>query len=541
MKTDLDLKELAIDRDSATNSVLRVRAHLLTRYVLPLTLVIGFLGLTFWSLRDRLIPPAAVTVTPVFSTRATVTSSAAPLFKAAGWIEPRPTPVRVAALAPGVVAQLLVVEDQVVKSGQPIAELVKDDAILQYRRTQADLELRQAELEETQAALTASEIRLQKPVHLEAALGQSQAALAQMQIQLTNLPFEIVRAEANYKAMKRDYEGKLAAKGVVAGVTIDLARSRYTSAEALLDELQDRLESLRKGASGLTQRRDALRTELELLTDETRQRDASKAQVRAALARLEQAHVAVADAKLQLDRMSIVSPINGRVFQLIAHPGSRIGSGSGMAQMAGHDGSTVVTLYRPDQLQVGIDVRFDNIPQVYLNQPVEIINPALSSPITGKVLFISSEADRQKNTLQVKVDIPDEHPVFKPEMLVDVTFLAASQSDQKTDGAAARTLFIPQSYLYRNGNEHFVWIADRTHSIARKTTVQVGLASFSDLVEITHGLNLSSRIITSSPDYLRDGQRIRITDERVPTALKDPLLEASKQSESDTPSEKDTP
>ena len=109
MKTDLDLKELAIDRDSATNSVLRVRAHLLTRYVLPLTLVIGFFGLTFWSLRDRLIPPAAVTVTPVFSTRATVTPSAAPLFKAAGWIEPRPTPVRVAALAPGVVAQLLVV------------------------------------------------------------------------------------------------------------------------------------------------------------------------------------------------------------------------------------------------------------------------------------------------------------------------------------------------------------------------------------------------------------------------------------------------
>ena len=212
-----------------------------------------------------------------------------------------------------------------------------------------------------------------------------------------------------------------------------------------------------------------------------------------------------------------------------------------MAQMAGHDGSTVVTLYRPDRLQVGIDVRFDNIPQVYLNQHVEIINPALSAPITGQVLFISSEADRQKNTLQVKVDIPEEHPVFKPEMLVDVTFLAASHSGQKADGAAGRTLFIPPSYLYRNGNEHFVWLADRTHDIARKTTVQVGLARLTDLVEITHGLNLSSRIITSSPDYLRDGQRIRITGEMVPTALKDPLLYPSDQSESGIPSEKDIP
>ena len=541
MKTDLDLKELAIDRNAEASPVLQVRAHLLTRYVLPASLFFGFIGLTVWSLSDRLIPPTGVTVTPVFSTRATVTSSEAPLFKAAGWIEPRPTPVRVAALAPGVVAQLMVVEDQKVKSGQLIAELVKDDAILKHRSALADLELRQAELEETQATLTASEIRLQKPVHLEAALGQSEAALAQIQIQLTNFPFEIVRAEADYEAMKRDYEGKIAAKGVVAGVAIDLARSRHISAEALLEELQDRLESLRKGASGLTQRRDALRTELELLTDETRQRDASKAQVRAARARLEQAHVAVADAKLQLDRMSIVSPINGRVFQLIAHPGSRIGSGSGMAQMAGYDGSTVVTLYRPDWLQVGIDVRFDNIPQVYLNQHVEIINPALSSPITGKVLFISSEANRQKNTLQVKVDIPNEHPVFKPEMLVDVTFLAASHSGQKADSAAVRTLFIPSNYLYRNGNEHFVWLADRTHNLARKTTVQVGLARLTDLVEISHGLNLSSRIITSSPDYLRDGQRIRITGERMPTGLKDTLLYPSDQSESGIPSEKDIP
>ena len=212
-----------------------------------------------------------------------------------------------------------------------------------------------------------------------------------------------------------------------------------------------------------------------------------------------------------------------------------------MAQMAGHDGSTVVTLYRPDQLQVGIDVRFDNIPQVYLNQPVEIINPALSSPITGKVLFISSEADRQKNTLQVKVDIPNDHPVCKPEMLAAVPFLAAHRSDQKTDGAAAHTLFIPHTYLYRNGNEHFVWIADRTDGIARKTTVQVGLGRLTDLVEITHGLNLSSRIITSSPDYLRNGQRIRITAERAPNALKKPVLDRSNELESGTPPKKDTP
>ncbi len=142
--------------------------------------------------------------------------------------------------------------------------------------------------------------------------------------------------------------------------------------------------------------------------------------------------------------MTIVAPVDGRIFRLIGHPGTRIGSG--MTQMAGHDGSTIVTMYRPEMLQVRVDTRFEDIPKVSLQQPVEIDNPALASPLTGRVLFISSEADIQKNTLQVKVEIPNPPAVFKPEMLVDVTFLAppnadaASSSDPGTETVRATTI-----------------------------------------------------------------------------------------------------
>ena len=147
MSTDVDLRELAIDRGGTGQPSIKTRRLVLTRYVLPLILILGFLSLVAWASRDLMFPPKEVTVVPVFSTTAEVRQEGTPLFNAAGWIEPRPTPIRVAALAPGVVEKLLVVEDQVVRSGESVAELVKDDAKLTHDAALADLKLRQAELD----------------------------------------------------------------------------------------------------------------------------------------------------------------------------------------------------------------------------------------------------------------------------------------------------------------------------------------------------------------------------------------------------------
>ena len=309
MSTDVDLRELAVDRSGTGQPSIKTRQHVLTRYVLPLILIIGFLSLVAWASRDLMFPPKPVTVVPVFSTTAEVRQEGTPLFNAAGWIEPRPTPIRVAALAPGVVERLLVVEDQDVRIGEQIAELVKDDAKLVHERAMADLALRQAELDEANAASTAAETRFKQPVHLEAALGEANASLAKIETALKNLPFETRRAEANYDAMKKDYDGKVAAEGVVAGVEIDIAKSKMKSAKALVEELGDRSESLKKEQAALVQRRDALKTQLELLADETKAKDEAQAKIKAAKARVEQARVAVAEAKLQLDRMTIVAPV----------------------------------------------------------------------------------------------------------------------------------------------------------------------------------------------------------------------------------------
>jgi HlyD family secretion protein len=508
----VNLQELAIDRSGGSDHKLRPQSHLWTRFVLPAVLILGFLSLVAWASRDLVFPPQAVTVVPVYSTTAEIRREGTPLFNAAGWIEPRPTPVRVAALAPGVVDKLLVVEDQAVKAGDPVAELVKDDADLTFQRMSADLRLKEAEVDQAKAELKAAETRFNQPVHLEAALQQSEAALAKTQTELKNLPFEFSRAESDLDAAQKDYDGKIAAKGVVAGVEIDIAKSKRDSANALVDELRGRDESLKKEQTALTGRRDALKTQLKLLADETEAMEQADARVKAAMARAEQAKVVVAEAKLRLDRMTIVAPVDGRIFRLIAHPGARIGGG--MTQMAGHDGSTVVTMYRPEMLQVRVDVRFEDIPDVSPKQPVQINNAALSAPLKGEVIFTSSEADIQKNTLQVKVAIPNPPSVFKPEMLVDVTFLKGVEGQGSRDQSQkVARVFVPPTLIHSDGAMSYVWLADQSAGVARKRVVQTGATITNGYVEITSGLTISSRVIASGIEGLKDNARIKITGE----------------------------
>ncbi len=275
--------------------------------------------------------------------------------------------------------------------------------------------------------------------------------------------------------------------------------------------MHGRADSLTRQQTALTERRDALATQLKLLADETKAQQESKAKVDAAAAQLDHARIALAEAKLRLDRMTIRAPVDGRVYQLVAFPGTTLTGG--MSPVANADGSTVVTLYRPDMLQVRVDVRFEDIPKVTLGQKVLINNPALPEPISGKVLFISSKANIQKNTLEVKVALDKPVPVFKPEMLVNVTHLAPKPAEAVADSAAPMRTYVPRQLVLHDDAGSYVWVADQSAGVAHKTPVTLGGPGVEGLVEVTQGLSIASRLISRGSESLKDGQRIRVVNE----------------------------
>ncbi len=516
MSAPVNLKDLAVRRDARGESSLAPRRHIVSRYILPGALVTGFLALTIWSARDLWLPRKLVTVVPVHVSLSEVQTAGTPLFKAAGWIEPRPTPIRVAALATGVVDQLLVVEDQFVKQGEPIARLVARDAELALQQAIATEGMRKAETEEAQATLTAARTNLEFPTHLEFPLAEAEVDLTTLETELTNLPNLLKRAEARFRLADADWKAKSENKQSIQAILVVRAQSEFDAAQSEVDELTKRRPALELQREALVRKRAAAAKRLELKTDETRAVSAAIAHLSSFEAQHREAQTRVEEAQLRLERMTIRAPVSGRVLNLIANPGSQLMTGP--SQMEARDSNTVVTMYQPDQMQVRVDVRFEDLPRVGRDQPVQVKSPAFPEAISGRVLFLTSFANVQKNTLAVKVSLDAPPSVLKPEMLVDVTFLAAEQPSRESgeksqDPTEEYRLFLPRSVVDIGSDGNSVWVADLVHRAARRQSIQLGALQTATLLEVTGGLTAASRIISGGRENLSDGDRIEVQGE----------------------------
>jgi len=509
MTSRVDLSQLAVARSASPEAQLVRKRHLVTRYGVPLIVLLGFSGLIAWAARDSLLPAKPVTVVPVVFAHAEVRQAGTPLFQAAGWIEPRPTPVMVTSLVEGVVEELLVVEGDYIEKGLPVARLIEADARLALADAESSEALAQAELNIAKATLAAAKRTFEHPVHLEAPLAEAEAAHAKLNTEIGNLPYLLKAAQARLVLAEKTLESKRMAAEAISGRSLQTAQKELDEAQATVAELKQRGPALQVEAEAWKRRCDALKRQLELKNDERRQVDEALANVKAAEARVKGAEVAVTMARLRLERMTVYAPISGKVLSVVSRPGRRL---SGLTVASEQDASTVVTMYDPKQLQVRADVRLEEVGQVLIGQPVQIVTAAHKESIQGKVIAITSQADIQKNTLQVKVAIHDPPSVIRPEMLAQVTFLAPEAKGDKSDGETdPLRMLVPRELVNAKESGAEVWVADVNAGVARLRNVQLGQAGTDRLIEVTSGLTALDKLIASGRESLADGDRIRIS------------------------------
>jgi multidrug efflux pump subunit AcrA (membrane-fusion protein) len=512
MDRSLNLQELARERSSSVErgnvaaTMHRPRSWL-TRYGLPLAILVSFVSMIVWATREAWLPAQDVAVVPVIVARAQVHQPRTPLFQAAGWVEPRPTPVYVSALAEGVLDKLLVVEGDDVEAGQVIARLIDTDAQIARDAAQADLELRQAERASAYADLNAAEQRMAHPLHLDAPLAEARSQLAATETELAQLPARIRAARARSLYARQNLEGKRGAGEAVSARLIQQAESELEAAEAVAEELIARQNRLGAEIAAWTAKVEAMTQQRDLLIEERRALAEAKAQLDATAARVKQAQVAVRNADLQWTRMTVRAPVSGRILKLLSAPGSRL---MGLSQASQQDASMLVSLYDPGRLQVRADVRLEDVPLVTSGQPVRIESAAISTSVQGVVLLATSEANLQKNTLEVKVAVIDPPPSLRPEMLVQATFLAPERATSQDDASEQpERLLIPPELVQGEGDAAYVWIAAADNT-ARRRPVSLGSATGDGLVEILQGLHPTDKVISTGRDSLTEAKRIRI-------------------------------
>lgn len=320
------------------------------------------------------------------------------------------------------------------------------------------------------------------------------------------------------------------------------AEADIRAAEARLADVDDQLARTRKLAAtggapesqlaGLQFRQTALQEELA----------AAKAMHLSAVASIRTQEVACTEARLNLERMQIASPICGVVMARFVEPGSRVSMSSRKGSSAASEsmGGAIARLYDPRSLQVRVDVPLADCAKIQVGSVAEVVTEAMPDKVfRGAVTRVVHEANIQRNTVQVKVAIEDPVETLKPEMLTRVRFYSSpgftSALGRSQDSGAAQgtrdsaqsnvfqlqsglRLLIPeQVVLDRNGNDGRVWVVE--HDTKSQTTIAADrkivleTTNRTGLLAVTDGLRPGDRMIFEPPGSLRSGARVRVSGE----------------------------
>ena len=163
--------------------------------------------------------------------------------------------------------------------------------------------------------------------------------------------------------------------------------------------------------------------ELIVLNIETKQiEDETRLRVAAAKASLAQAEAGVLLSRTYLDWTIIRSPISGVVLEKLVDQGELVtpqsfGGGRGPS-------TAFLAVADPKDLQVEIDLNEADVAKVSLNQECRVSPEAYpDKTYRGYIAEMAPEANRQKGTLQLKVQIRDPDKFLTPELTAKVEFL----------------------------------------------------------------------------------------------------------------------
>ncbi|MFM2295662.1 MAG: hypothetical protein RLZZ350_2075 [Verrucomicrobiota bacterium] len=156
---------------------------------------------------------------------------------------------------------------------------------------------------------------------------------------------------------------------------------------------------------------------------ETKQNeDDARLAVSAARALVREAEGSVALIQTYVDWTVIKSPINGIVMEKLASAGELVTPQS----FGGTRGpsTALVAVADPKDLQVELDINETDLSKISLKQKCRVSPEAyLDKHYDGYVVEIAPEADRQKGTLQIKVQIANPDHFLTPELSAKVDFL----------------------------------------------------------------------------------------------------------------------
>jgi HlyD family secretion protein len=339
-----------------------------------------------------------------------------------GTIETRE--IRVGSKVGGRVVEVLVVEGQEVKTGQPLVKFDIAELQTQYSQAQARLEQQRARLERLERGARPEE-KAQARAATETARATLEAVrngprpeeIAQARASVAAASADVNSAEAEYKRMER-----LRETGDISKQDFDAAKFRFDNVRARLEAEKERLGLLLSGSrkedikAAEERYNQALEAEKLVLAGPRSEEIAdARAQLNEASGRVEQIKVQLAEGEVDASTDSVVEVVSVR-------PGDLLTPNQPVARLLERE-QIWVRIYIPEP-QLGLvkvgqhtKITVDTFPKVPFAGVIEQINS--EGEFTPR--NIQSRDERAHQVFGVKVRIDNREGKLKPGMAADVT------------------------------------------------------------------------------------------------------------------------
>ncbi|HET9818552.1 MAG TPA: efflux RND transporter periplasmic adaptor subunit [Rhodanobacteraceae bacterium] len=282
---------------------------------------------------------------------------------------------------------------------------------------------------------------------------------------------------------------------------LDAAKAQHAAAQAQIVQARATLTQARDNARrlnavverGYVSRQDAEQANTQVATD--------RAAVEVAVKQAQAAAERVKAAQIDLDYTIVRAPFAGVVTDKAAQVGEIV---SPLSAGGGFTRTGVATIVDMNSLEVDVDVNEAYISRVVPGMKVTAVLDAYPDwKIPAHVIAIIPSADRSKATVKVRIALDQKDPRILPEMGVRVSFL----EERKDNAQPLPGVLVPKTAVVKRDGKDVVFVVkdDRVE----RTPVTTG-ADFSDLKQVTQGLNAGTEVVTTPPVDLKDGEKVKV-------------------------------
>ncbi|BAZ53986.1 RND family efflux transporter MFP subunit [Nostoc sp. NIES-4103] len=400
----------------------------------------------------------------------------------------------------GRISEIAFNEGDRIQKGQVVFRLQSDDVQAQLLQAKATLEQSQARLAELKAGTRTEEI-----AQARATLAQAKARLSDAQAGAQ--PEEIAQAQAQIDSAKSDLElaqararryQTLRQDGAISQDTLEGYLREQRSAEAALVVAERRLEQLKKGRRSDI---DELAAVVEQQQQNLRQLEngSRPEEIAQARSQVSQAAAQVQAAQVQLQYTNVIAPFAGIVGDIPVKVGEYV-----------NRGDELTTLTKNDSLELNIAIPLTQAKQLRLGLPVQMLDAEGKPTATGKVSFISPDANTNSQSVLAKASFINFGNQLLNRQLVPTKLIW----DERPG------ILIPVTAISRLGGQTFVFVAEAPQKpqpgapslVAQQKLVKLGSIQGNNY-QVLEGLKAGEKIVVSGILNLTNGAPIIPTSE----------------------------